>query len=195
MERKQAFERRVETAIHRNGIDRLMAWLETTDFYTAPASTRYHGNYAGGLVDHSLNVFTELLNDPRYSERYKTEGEIIESLALVSLFHDVCKANVYVQETRNRKINGKWEQVPIYVFNDRLPMGHGEKSLWIIDKFINLTTNESMAIRWHMGPFDQAVQGGFRGLSDVWENYPLSFHLHIADLRASYLRDRKEPNL
>lgn len=164
--------------------DGLIEWLCKTDFFTAPASTKFHGSYDGGLVEHSLNVLTELKtskNANRFSE---------ESLIKVALLHDICKANFYAVDYRNAKIDGQWERVPFYAVKDDFPYGHGEKSVLLASRFIDLTDDEIMAIRFHMGAFDEAVKGGFN-LSQVFERYPLALELHIADLRASYLVEKR----
>lgn len=180
------------TLIQREGADKLLSWLEQSDFFTAPASTRYHGSYAGGLVEHSVNVFNRL------SELVGHLGGVDwvswESVAIVSLLHDVCKAGVYKTEFRNRKNeSGQWERYPFYVFDDEFPLGHGEKSLYIVSGFMDLTGEEAMAIRWHMGGFDEAVRGGSRAMSSAWERYPLGMLLHCADLTASYLDEIRGP--
>ena len=164
--------------------DGLVEWLCKTDFFTAPASTKYHGSYEGGLVEHSLNVLSEL----SASKNAKLFTD--ESIIKVALLHDICKANFYVVDYRNAKIDGKWEQVPFYTVKDDFPYGHGEKSVLLASRFIDLTEEESVAIRWHMGAFDEAVKGGFN-LSQVFERYPLALELHIADLRASYLVEKR----
>lgn len=164
--------------------ERLIEWLDTTDFFTAPASTKYHGAYEGGLVEHSLNVYDQLL----MSENAGSFGK--ESIIKVSLLHDICKANFYTVDYRNAKIDGQWERVPFYAVKDNFPYGHGEKSVLLASRYIDLTEEETMAIRWHMGAFDEAVKGGFN-LSQVYEKYPLALELHIADMRASYLVEKR----
>lgn len=165
--------------------ERLIEWLYTTDFFTAPASTKYHGAYEGGLVEHSLNVYEQLL----MSENAGCFGK--ESIIKVALLHDICKANFYTVDYRNAKIDGQWERVPFYAVKDDFPYGHGEKSVLLASRYIDLTEEETMAIRWHMGAFDEAVNGGFN-LSQVFERYPLALELHIADLRASYLVEKRK---
>lgn len=132
--------------INRPGMEDLMAWLERSDFYTAPASTRFHGNYTGGLLEHSLN-------------------------------------------SRNVKddVTGAWHKEPFYKTEDRLPLGHGEKSVIILQSFIKLTRDEIVAIRWHMGSFDCAVKGGDYGMGNAFETYPLAVMTHLADMEATYL--------
>ena len=172
---------------NRDGIEELIRYLqEETDFFTAPASTKYHGAFAGGLLMHSINVCAELRLDPN-SKVYPTE-----TLIIVALLHDICKANCYRTEKRNVKENGGWVEKQIYVFEDELPLGHGEKSLYLASKFIKLSDEEAAAIRWHMGAFDCAFRGGDRGLNAAYENYPLAVLLHMADMRATYLVERSD---
>lgn len=172
---------------NRDGIEELIRYLqEETDFFTAPASTKYHGAFAGGLLMHSINVCAELRLDPN-SKVYPTE-----TLIIVALLHDICKANCYRTEKRNVKENGGWVEKQIYVFEDELPLGHGEKSLYLASKFIKLSDEEAAAIRWHMGAFDCAFRGGDRGLNAAYEKYPLAVMLHLADMRATYLVERGE---
>lgn len=172
---------------NRDGIEELIRYLqEETDFFTAPASTKYHGAFAGGLLMHSINVCAELRLDPN-SKVYPTE-----TLIIVALLHDICKANCYRTEKRNVKENGGWVEKQIYVFEDEMPLGHGEKSLYLASKFIKLSDEEAAAIRWHMGAFDCAFRGGDRGLNAAYEKYPLAVLLHMADMRATYLVERSD---
>lgn len=172
--------------IKRKGADKLLAWLENQDFFTAPASTRYHAAYEGGLVEHSLNVYHVLM------ERFDPAKDNEESFAIVSLLHDVCKTGFYAIEMRNRKNKqGQWESVPFYTIDDQFPYGHGEKSVYLIERFMRLTTEEAVAIRWHMGGFDEAVRGGSFALAHAYEKYPLAVKLHMADLEATYLREQR----
>ena len=121
-----------------------------------------------------------------------TEGESAESYAICGLLHDLCKANFYKVGTRNVKndVTGQWEKVPFYQVADQLPYGHGEKSVYLIEHFMRLKTAEAIAIRWHMGGFDDAVRGGSFAVSDAYNTYPLAVKLHIADLTATYLMEQ-----
>lgn len=186
-ENKQRFIDLLEgVSEHRKGVDKLIAWLEGVDFFTAPASTRFHGAYAGGLVEHSLNVYDAFM------KLFGNDGHDPVSVTLCTLLHDVCKSGFYKAELRNRKNeNGQWEKVPVYAVDDQLPMGHGEKSVWMIERFLRLTTEESIAIRWHMGGFDEAVRGGSYALSSAYERYPMALKLHMADLYASYILETR----
>ncbi len=172
--------------ITREGSDKLLEYIENkTDFFAAPASTRFHGAYEGGLLEHSLNVYEclcDFVKRPRFREKY---GFVFseESLAIVALLHDLCKTNFYKTEMRNVKKNGVWESVPYYTIEDTLPYGHGEKSVYIISGFMKLTRDEAFAIRYHMGfsgPEDANQVG--RAL----EMFPLAFALCVADMEASY---------
>ena len=172
---------------NRDGIEELIRYLqEETDFFTAPASTKYHGAFESGLLMHSINVCAEP-NLETNSKVYPTE-----TLIIVALLHDICKANCYRTEKRNVKEYGGWVEKQIYVFEDELPLGHGEKSLYLASKFIKLSDEEAAAIRWHMGAFDNAFRGGDRGLNAAYEKYPLAVLLHMADMRAAYLVERGE---
>ena len=172
--------------ITRPGADKLLEWLDTTDFYRAPASTRFHGACESGLVMHSLNVYHALM------DRFYPEEESKESFAVVALLHDLCKANYYKAGTRNVKneTTGQWEKVPTYNVEDMFPYGHGEKSVYLIERFIRLRPAEAVAIRWHMGGFDDAARGGCRAISEAYDKYPLAVKLHIADLEATYLMEK-----
>lgn len=177
--------------IHRAGLEDLIAWIEGSDFFTAPASTRFHGNYEGGLCEHSLNVYDCLT---ALAERYPEYACSPESVALCALTHDLCKCRMYVRGTRNRKnADGKWEQYLTWEFNEVFPGGHGEKSAFIVQQFIKLLPEEYLAIRWHMGEFDAAVKGGDRSNNAAYEKYKLCAMLHLADLEASQLLEHTEP--
>ena len=185
--------------ITRPGADKLLAWLESSDFFTAPASTRFHLCRPGGLVEHSVHVYERLKS--LYWNEYEgffPADEIItpiqaESIAICGLLHDVCKANFYAIEMRNKKNEqGIWEQVPFYTVKDQLPYGHGEKSVYIISSFMKLTREEAMAIRWHMGGFDDSVKGGCYAMGEAYNRHPLAVLTHIADLMATHLDEVEE---
>ena len=172
--------------INRPGMEDLMAWLERSDFYTAPASTRFHGNYTGGLLEHSLNVYDKLSG---FVARYPELEISPETVAVTALFHDLTKVNYYTVSSRNVKddVTGAWHKEPFYKTEDRLPLGHGEKSVIILQSFIKLTRDEIFAIRWHMGGFDQAVRGGCRDINAAYEKNKLAVWLHVADMLATYI--------
>ena len=185
--------------ITRPGADKLLAWLETTDFFTAPASTRFHLSRPGGLVDHSVHVYERLDNLVTDEEGYPGSmfGEDFtisdETIAICGLLHDICKANFYTVEMRNRKNEqGQWEKYPFYVVDDQLPYGHGEKSVYIISGFMKLTREEAMAIRCHMGFSDTDFKGGGFSVGNAFGKFPLAVLMHIADLQATYLDEAED---
>lgn len=182
---KQDFVNILKSNVKREGIDKLLEWLETTDFYTCPASTKYHLSEEGGLCQHSLNVYERL--EKLMITEYGEDGYNKESVALCGLLHDICKTNYYKVEMRNVKEDGVWVQKPYYTVDDQLPYGHGEKSVYIINGFLRLTRDEAVAINWHMGGFDVRVQGGSLDYSRAYNKYPLAVLLHIADLQATFL--------
>ncbi len=184
------FETIARKAIQREGIEDVLKYLdEKTDFYTAPASTRFHCDHEGGLVEHSINVFNML----RKSEILDRDKYNIENVAIVSLFHDICKANTYVTEMRNKKENGQWIQVPFYTVDEEYPYGHGEKSVYILMREgLKLTDEEALAIRWHMGAYTDSVKGGSFSLNTAFEMSPLALELYIADMRATDYLEKKE---
>lgn len=175
------------TATQRKGMDKLLAWLESTDFFTTPASTRFHGAYEGGLLEHSMNVYNAF-------QKLFPDEEDPASVAICTLLHDLCKANFYAVEYRNKKNSrGEWEKVPVYVVEDQFPYGHGEKSVYLIEHFVRLKKEEAFAIRWHMGGFDDAVRGGSYAMGNAFEKFPLAVKLHMADMYASYLIEARGP--
>ena len=183
--------------IKRPGADKLLAWLETTDFFDAPASTKFHLSRPGGLVEHSIHVYErlrKLFNIEKYGD-ISTMAVFpeAETIAICGLLHDICKANFYGVEMRNRKNDqGKWEKYPFYVVNDQLPYGHGEKSVYIISGFMKLSREEAMAIRWHMGFSDNEFKAGGYSVGNAFEKFPLAVLTHIADLQATHLDEAGE---
>jgi len=174
--------------IQRRGADRLLEWLDSdaSDFFTAPSSTRFHGAYEGGLVEHSLNVYEclkDYLNRPRTKELYGMDYTP-ETIAVTALLHDICKVGFYAVDYRNAKNEqGVWEKVSYYTVRDTLPYGHGEKSVYMIQSFMRLTRDEAFAIRYHMG---------FSGNEDknsvgrALEMFPLALAVNVADMEATY---------
>ena len=174
--------------VTRRGADKLLEWLESTDFFTAPASTRFHAAYEGGLLEHSLNVYNVLI-----AKHYDPEQDDLESFTIASLLHDICKAGFYTTEYRNRKNErGEWERVPVYAIDDKFPYGHGEKSVFLIERFMRLKNEEAVAIRWHMGGFDDSARAGSFAIAHAYEKYPLAVKLHLADLEATYLCEQRQ---
>lgn len=164
---------------NREGIDNLIAFLEKTDFFTTPASTRFHNSFEGGLLAHSLNVYTALkkLVSDEWSE---------DTIIIVALLHDICKINTYKVDYRNKKDeSGTWVKEPYYTTDDMMPLGHGEKSVMLISEFIKLTKEELYAIRWHMGGFEP--KENYNYISNAFSKYPLAVYTHMADLMATYI--------
>lgn len=195
MTNKERFIEIYKEKIKREGADRLLNFLlsESSDFFTAPASTRYHGNYEGGLLEHSLNVYDclcDILSRPRIKEVYGIEYSE-ESIAIAALLHDICKVNFYNVAFRNAKNEaGKWETVPYYTIDDRLPYGHGEKSVYIISGYMRLTRDEAFAIRYHMG--FSADKENHGNVGKAMEMFPLAFFLNCADSEAAYYVEGSE---
>jgi len=172
--------------ITREGSKELLSWLENkSDFFTAPASAKFHLACEGGLVTHSVSVARLML-------RYEDEPK--ESLAICGLLHDLCKVNFYKVSMRNVKneVTGQWEKQPFYQVEDSFPFGHGEKSVYMIERFFRLKGPEAMAIRWHMGGFDEAVKGGSFSISRAYERYPLAVKLHLCDMESTYLLEPRD---
>ena len=171
---------------NREGIDKLLDFLEKSDFYIAPASTRFHGSKENGLLEHSMKVY-EIL-------KHKVENCVVqietpqESIAIIGLLHDICKTNFYKVDYRNAKNSlGVWEKVPYYAVEDTIPYGHGEKSVMMLTEYIKLTNEEKYAIRWHMGYTEPKELYTTIGLA--YKKYPIALLTHEADLEATYLFD------
>ena len=195
MSAKEEFIEIFREHVHRDGAEALLDYLTNkSDFFTSPASARYHGAYAGGLCEHSLNVYhclTDYLARERVTDLYGLEYSP-ESIALVALLHDVCKIGCYKPSTRNVKgEDGKWTQVPTFTYEDPLPYGHGEKSVYVINGFVRLTREEAMAIRWHMGAYDNAAKGDGRALSAAMAASPWVWRLQQADMCAAWVDERE----
>lgn len=173
-------------SINREGMDKLIEFIEKSDFFKAPASTRFHGAYEGGLLEHSMKVY-EILK-----EKVKTSVIPInvsdETIIIITLLHDICKANFYKVDYRNAKnAFGEWEKVPYYTVEDTIPYGHGEKSVMMITEYIKLTVEEKYCIRWHMG-FTEPKEL-YTTLGQAFKKFPLALMLHEADLEATYFFD------
>jgi len=187
--------------IHREGIENLLNYLEKSDFFTAPSSTRFHLNEAGGLCAHSLNVYETLLalceNVYKPALAAGTSPFSVEisreSMAIAALFHDLCKINIYHIEKKWRKdANNRWEEYEVYAVHDDFPFGHGEKSCYRVGKYIELKREELLAIRWHMGLFDICTSGTpqYYAYNNACDEHPLVSMLHAADMLASNLQEK-----
>ena len=192
------------SSVKRDGIPELLAYLtDKTDFFIAPSSTKYHDAVEGGLLHHSLEVYHNLIE---LSKIFKTDLPQ-DSLTLIALLHDVCKTNFYRLEKKQlprKKENGDiaydefnrkiWDETLVWTIDDQFPLGHGEKSVIIVQRFIKLTDEEIMAIRWHMMAYDD-VKGSYAGnlaITNASEKYRIIPLFHMADLAASFLERREQ---
>lgn len=179
-------------SVNRPGCDKLLEFIEKSDFFRAPASTRFHGAYEGGLLRHSINVY-ECLNNKKFGDPFwqeKLDNVSNESIVIVSLLHDICKTYFYTTEMRNKKVDGQWIQVPFYTVDDKFPYGHGEKSVMMIEKYMRLRSKEQYAIRWHMGPYSGQQDWNTFGMAV--EKYPLVLALFEADVEATHIVEANE---
>lgn len=191
-DKKEEFLTIFDEQIHRQGAADLKNYLLRSDFFTAPASTRYHCAYEGGLCEHSINVYRRLLANVKMQFCEEWESKVShESVAVCGLLHDLCKIDFYKLDYRNVKENGEWQRKPYFTREEALPFGHGEKSVYIAGSFIKLTREEAMAINWHMGGFDTRVRGGDYSVSDAYRMFPLAVLLHAADLEATYIDEKR----
>ena len=209
---RERFEKLMQTISDRPGFDRLMNYIRKSDFYTAPASTRFHLSCEGGLLQHSLNVYDALIGrlekqqDGEY--HYMVAGKSVASfsqgtLVVTALLHDICKTGFYTVEYRNKKVysdkgskrdaGGRfdWQTVPAYAVDDKNSYGHGEKSVMMVEEFVKLSMEERYAIRWHMGMGDCSYNQ-IQAFNASCELYPLVLLLHNADQEASHFMEDTE---
>lgn len=169
---------------NRYKIENVIDWLESTDFFEAPASTIYHENYAGGLCEHSLKVYDNMM---KLKQEFKFDIDD-EQIIIMALLHDVCKVNTYTKDKKNQKIGQNWVTVDFWKRNDDYPIGHGQKSIILIQKtgFI-LTDLEILSIVAHMNGYDKS---DLFNASNIYDTNELTIWLHLADMIATY-KDRK----
>lgn len=209
MNRKERFLEIYDRTIQRPGAEDLKAFLERSDFFTAPASSKHHLAETGGLIQHSMNVY-DRLNQFLGAEYVHESPYTEETIAIVALLHDLCKVNTYKQDWKNQKtydlekVSGAypgnvkhdsrgpyiWESVPAYTIDEKFIYGHGEKSVYIIRSFMDLSPEEATAIRFHMGPWQE---GEGRNAGAVFSKNPLAFFLHMADEAATFLDETEGP--
>lgn len=172
------------SSVDRVGIPNLMDYLRRSDFFDAPASTKFHLSVPGGLAQHSWNVFQCLKGlDAKYSLGFHSN-----SIAICGLLHDMCKIGLYRREMkRARTPDGKWIDEEQWVHRDEYPLGHGEKSLSMIQEFIKLSKQEAMAIRWHMGPWDAEGYSARKSMGQAMDMYPMVKAMMLADQTASWM--------
>lgn len=194
-ESRQKFDKAI-SMINREGIKELVSWLENeTDFFTAPASCNNHGNYDGGLLDHTINVLEFALTNFNFLVRKNPENEKLkESVIITALCHDVCKTNQYLKEEKwTKDSNNKWKSYLGYSIDDKFPLGHGEKSVYLVSKFIKLTDDEALAVRFHMGPYEvgTVIPGMIQtSYNKVFEICPLAVLIHSADIMATTIETK-----
>ncbi len=188
---REEFIKIFQENIKREGAAELLEWIKKTDFFVAPASTKFHSAVAGGLCYHSLQTYKRFKQnlENEYGEELKNKVTD-ETIAIISLLHDICKIDCYKLDYRNVKVNNEWTKQPYYSYNEQLPYGHGEKSVYMISGFMKLTREEALAINWHMGGFDARVLGGSYSLGTAFSQYPLCVIFHISDIQASYLDEK-----
>ncbi len=202
MDKKTEFLEIFTERVTRDGAGALLAWLEQeTDFFVSPASTKHHGAHPGGLAEHSLNVYRRLreitardLTGRPVGCVFNMDAPLEETVAILALLHDICKAGVYHAETRRRKNpeTGQWEDYQAYIFRDLFPLGHGEKSLFLISRYMDLTEAEALAIRWHMGAYDDAVKGGTSAMGAAMGVTPWVWRLQEADMCAAWIDEKED---
>ena len=174
--------KRILKSTTREGIDNIIKWLDESDFKTAPASTQYHSSIKGGLLLHSLQVYYHMYDFNNLIQFFDIPNDTI---AIVALLHDVCKVDTYSTSYRNVKNeNGEWTKVPFYTVDEKIPYGHGEKSVMMITEYIKLTSEEKYAIRWHMGYTEPKELYGTIG--EAYKRYPIALLMHEADLESTY---------
>ena len=158
--------------IKRPGISELLKWLETSDFFTAPASAKTLRLLCGN---------SDMQNVP------------LETIYIIALFHDLCKVNFYKKSKRNVKTDAGWVEKDYWEVEEKFPCGeHADKSIILLQQYIKLLPEEIMAIRAHMGGFDTSVKGGSFMIGKIFEKSNLAVLLHCADLMATYICEGKE---
>lgn len=189
---KEEFIEIFEKNIKREGAKELLEFLNKSDFFTAPASTQFHSAYEGGLAEHSINVYKRFANAIKNEKDKEWASKVTpETIAICGLLHDLCKIDCFKLDYKNKKVDGNWVQVPYYAYEDNLPYGHGEKSVYIISGFMRLTREEAMIINWHMGGFDARVKSGGFSLSDAYYKFPTAVLFHTCDMLATYLDETR----
>lgn len=193
----------------REGVEALLDMIRKSDFYTAPASTRFHGSYEGGLLEHTMNVYERAIEKFETQNTFwnrvcQDKGYKRENIIISALLHDICKTYFYAVEFKNQKVyseNGSkqdvkgrfdWETVPCYVIDDKMPLGHGEKSVMLIEQYMKIETPERYAIRWHMGAYEG--KDNWNTLQQAQEKYPISLLIHEADVEASNIMEVESNN-
>ena len=198
MSQRDNFDKAV-SFVKRDGIHELVGWLETTDFFTAPSSTMFHGNHEGGLLDHVMTVLQFSLHNFNYVVKQKPELEYLrESVVICALFHDLCKVGKYVLKKKWTKdeSQNRWKEYTGYDVETKLPLGHGELSLYLLSRYVRLTDAEAMAVRWHMGEFEPSVH--FKGSEQYYAYFQAAEHplvriIHCSDMLSMIVEEKRDP--
>jgi len=177
---REEFHKVFTERVRRPGAEDLLEWMERNGFFEAPASTKYHLAIPGGLALHSLNVYNRLREIA--ASKAILDAATEESVAIMALLHDLCKTDCYHRDGEG------------YKFRDPIPLGHGEKSVYIITKYMKLLETEALAIRWHMGAYDDAVKGGTKAFNAAMNLTPWVWRLHQADMIATWEDERSGDN-
>ena len=206
---KEKFIELYKEHITRPGADKFLEWLERSDFFDAPASTKFHLSRPGGLCEHSIHVYERLRElyihelDRDHERIVELSAQEEETLAICGLLHDICKVGTYKQEPKNQKTYDPekvkaaqkwqvehdsmgdfiWETVMGYKSEEDLVYGHGEKSVYIIASFMKLSRDEAVAIRYHMGPWRD---GEKQDAGKAFNKCKLAVLTHLADMLATY---------
>ncbi|MBR3445709.1 MAG: HD domain-containing protein [Prevotella sp.] len=187
-------------ATKRTGIESVVSYLEQAGFFLAPASVSRHLSHEGGLLEHSLNVWkmAQMLRMQTIGMRPELEKQLPEdSITIAALLHDVCKANIYktVQKWRKDE-NNRWESYDAYDTDySRFPVGHGEKSVIMLLRLgLQLTNDEIIAIRWHMGAWNLPMQSyeDKQNISVAYDGCPLAAIIQAADALATHILETKK---
>lgn len=190
------------SSIEREGIDKVIDYCREHDMYTAPSSTKFHLSVKGGLLQHSLNVYNIARNIMDKNEdgtlSYKVNGVEVcrvteDTLKIATLLHDFCKMDTYKPYYKTvEHSDGSISKVKSYKFDEDLPMGHGDKSVYLLNGIISLTEEEACAIRWHMGAFGN--ESNSMGFSKAVSKYPIIWCIHSADMQAAQFMEAKTGN-
>ena len=191
-ENKEKFIKIFTENVTREGSKELLEWLEKSTFFTDPSAKSHHGNFDGGLCDHSLKVYYALKDFVKMYKSQFPEYEISEeSIAVIALLHDLCKVGLYKKGFRNVKNDstGQWEKKETYEYDDKLGMGHGEGSVYIIQTFMKINRCEALSIRHHMSAYDAAFKGGDNSINVAKSQFPMVTLISMADIWASQFEE------
>ena len=196
--RKQEFKN-ILLSTGRQGVENVVNWLEhNSDFFRAPSSANYHCNFAGGLLQHSLNVYKsamDIYNNLKLSHPEKVKDVSEDNIKIAALLHDICKVNLYQESVKWKKDeNDNWQQIPAYIINEVMPLGHGEKSVIMLQMLgLQMTLEEMCAIRWHMGVWDGGLlqKETKYAHATATDKFPICVIIQCADYISSLVIEEK----